>query len=67
MYQKAALYCEEKRTWKNSVTYFVKMLNKGRGPAPTLNSVLRIAGYFTIIIRIYLTSKHVKETFMIGL
>ena len=63
--QKAALYCKEKRTWRNSVTYFVRQLNKGQGTVPTLSSVLRNAGYFAIIIRIYLTSKHVKEAFMI--
>ena len=43
-----------------SVTYFVKQLNVGQGTVPALNSVLRNAGYFTIILRSYLTSKHVK-------
>ena len=28
--QKAALFCKEKRTCRNSVTYFVKQLNKGQ-------------------------------------
>ena len=51
------------------ITYLITylQLNKGQGTATTLNAVLRIAGYFAIIIRIYLTSKHVKEAFMIGL
>ena len=48
--------------WKKiSVTlYFVKQLNKGQGTVPTLNAVLRDAGYFAITLGSYLTSKDVK-------